>query len=111
MSSHPDVAQDVLSALSQAGDVSSRRMFGEYAIYLNDRVVGFVCDDQLFLKITPGSTALIKEPVEGQAYPGSKPYYVVSADYWDDAEYMAALARAIASEVDPPKPRRRRPKA
>jgi hypothetical protein len=38
-----------------------RKMFGEYALYIDGKVVALVCDDQLFLKPTP----------EGLAYLGS----------------------------------------
>jgi DNA transformation protein len=106
MASEQAVADEIVEAMSGAGDVRSRKMFGEYAVYLGDRVVAFVCDNQLFVKITPGSKEVIKEDVQGEAYPGSKRYYVVSADYWDDRDYMETLAQAVARDVKPPKKRR-----
>lgn len=106
MASEQSVANEIVEAMSPAGEARSRKMFGEYAIYLNDRVVAFVCDNQLFVKITPGSTEIIREDTKGEAYPGSKPYYVVAPDYWQADSYLAELALAVARDVPPPKKRR-----
>lgn len=40
----------------QAGlerELTSRKMFGEYALYLQGKVVAFACDNQLFVR-SPG---------------------------------------------------------
>ena len=34
--------------LDQIEDARARKMFGEYAFYLDEKVAFFVCDDQLF---------------------------------------------------------------
>ena len=82
-----------------------RPMFGEYAIYLQDKVIGFVCDDTLFLKNLPKARALLINAELGQAYPGSKAYIV--ADLWlDEPEVLAAAARAIAQALPGPKPKK-----
>ena len=41
------------------------------------KVVGLICDDQLYVKILPASAELEKVCDKDEAYPGSKPYYVV----------------------------------
>ena len=48
---------DILSALP----LTVRKMFGEYALYLDDKVVAFVCDDTLFIKPTPGALVLLPD--------------------------------------------------
>jgi TfoX/Sxy family transcriptional regulator of competence genes len=42
----------VCEQLRGAGEISSRRMFGQAAVYLEDKVVGLVFDNQLFVKAT-----------------------------------------------------------
>ena len=42
----------VCEQMSAAGTITSRKMFGEYAIYCEGKVVALVYDDQLFLKPT-----------------------------------------------------------
>ena len=68
----------VLECLGHIEGIDARRMFGEYGLYMFNRVMGFVCDDQVFLKILPGSTRVLGEDAPtGEAYPGSKPYYMI----------------------------------
>lgn len=79
-------------------------MFGEYAIYLQDKVIGFICDDTLFLKNLPEARALLPNAELGEAYPGSKAYIV--ADPWlDEPEILAHAARALADALPTPKPK------
>ena len=39
------------------GQISFRKMFGEYLIYCHGKVVALVCDNQLFVKPTLGGKA------------------------------------------------------
>ena len=102
----------LLDQLGAAGRVTARKMFVEYCIYLAGKPVGFVCDDQLFLKPTPEARSLIPTPTEGFPYPGAKPYLLISPDAWDEREWLCQLVRTTADalpEPQPPKPRK--PKA
>ena len=81
-------------------------MFGEYALYCDEKVVAFVCDDRLLLKITPASTALVRSKAMGKPYPGAKDYYHIDENDWDDAEYMAELIMKTADSLPIPKPRK-----
>ena len=53
MSTKQSTIDYLLDQLLGAGDVRARKMFGEYALYLDDKVVALVCNQQLFAKITP----------------------------------------------------------
>ncbi len=84
--------------------ISSRAMFGEYAVYRHGVVIGLVCDDRLFLKQTAAGRALLGDEVqEAPAYPGAKLSLVVPEERWDDSEFMAALARVTAEGLPAPK--------
>lgn len=107
MASDPDFVQFICEQLRGVGGVSHRKMFGEYAIYVGNKVVALVCDDQLFLKPTAAGRELLATPVEAPPYPGAKPYFLVDA-YVDDAEFLSTLVRATESEVPEPKPKRRK---
>ena len=84
--------------------LTARRMFGEYAVYLDGKVVGFVCDDQLFLKITPRTLALLPDAPQCPCCPGSKDYLLVSEALDDPDRIMAAL-RTLAEDLPAPKPK------
>jgi len=94
--------------LTGAGDVTSRKMFGEYAMYLDEKVVAFVCDDQFFLKPTDAGRAFIGTPDEAPAYPGSKLYFRIPEDRWEDHDWLKELVRVTADALPLPKPKKPR---
>jgi TfoX/Sxy family transcriptional regulator of competence genes len=111
MASTPEFLDYVRDQLRDAGRIAHRRMFGEYAIYLDGKVVALICRDQLYVKPTASGRALIGTPKEAQPYPGAKPYFLAS-EHLDDSELMAQLIRVTASELPEPKlTARHRPKA
>ena len=93
--------------ITEAGDIRSRKMFGEYAIYCNEKVVAFVCDDKLFIKPTePGKEFLEDKLEEAPAYPGSKNYFLISEDYWDDKDWLTELISITENSLPFPKPKK-----
>jgi TfoX/Sxy family transcriptional regulator of competence genes len=95
----------ILEQTAAAGRMSARRMFGEYALYCDGKVVALVCGDRLFLKPTPAGCALMATPVEDFPYPGAKPWLLIAGDFWDDADWLAGLVRATADALPEPKPK------
>ena len=53
MASHPDYVEYVMEQLRGAGSVRARKMFGEYGLFCDGTFFAVICDDQLFIKITP----------------------------------------------------------
>ncbi|WP_374434633.1 TfoX/Sxy family protein [Tabrizicola sp.] len=107
MSTRAESIEHLLDALAPL-PVSPRKMFGEYALYLDGKVVALVCDDQLFLKPTPGAQAAFPDCPRGAPYPGAKPHLLVT-DALDDPDPVVLALRAIAADLPPPKPKK--PKA
>ena len=97
----------VCDQIGAAGKVSFRKMFGEYAIYCDGKVVALVCDNQCFVKPTAAGRALLGAVTEAPPYPGAKPHYLLAGQL-DDAALMARLVRLTAAELPAPKPRQRR---
>ncbi len=95
----------LLDQLSDLSDVSAKKMFGEYCVYLAGKPVGLVCDEQLYLKPTNAARAMISEITEGSPYPKAKPHILVTADLWEDGEWLAELIQATAGELPVPKPK------
>lgn len=98
----------LLDQLSGAGQVSTKKMFGEYCLYLAGKPVAFICDDQMFLKPTSAGRGMILNVTEGYPYPGAKPYLLITADLWEDSEWLIQLIQATANELPQPKPRKKR---
>jgi TfoX/Sxy family transcriptional regulator of competence genes len=87
------------------GQLSHRKMFGEYALYLDGKVVAFACDNSLFLKPTEAGRAQLKREPDAPPYPGAKLYFRVD-DALDDPPLLRRLLQATAAELPLPKPKR-----
>lgn len=93
----------LLEQLSLPGLIRTRKMFGEYALYYNDKVVAFVCDDKLYIKPTRAGKQFISQVEEAPAYPGSKMYYYISGDQWENRDWLSELINKTAEELPLPK--------
>ena len=102
MASDLGFVEYVCDQMRDAGRVRFRKMFGEFAVYCDDKVVALVCDDQLFVKPTPGGRAFIGLPVESPPYPGARPHFLIEGDI-DDREWLTGLIGVTARELPPPK--------
>jgi len=109
MTSDLGFVEYICDQMGAAGQISFRKMFGEYAIYCGGRVVALVCDDRLYVKQTPGGRSLIDAVVEAPAYPGAKPSFLIE-DGLDDREWLSGLIRTTASELPPPNRKKPRSK-
>jgi DNA transformation protein and related proteins len=95
--------------LADVPDVSSRKMFGEYALYVGSKVVALVCDDTLYVKITePGKIFVGARYEEGKAYPGAKPSILVNADLIEDREWLCELILITVKALPEPKPKKKK---
>ena len=74
----------VTDQLALAGTITWKRMFGEYGLYCDQVFFGVICDDQLFIKITP--------PV-AESMP-------------DDREKLGQIVRMTCEHLPKPKPRK-----
>jgi TfoX/Sxy family transcriptional regulator of competence genes len=86
-------------------DVRTRAMFGEYGLYCDDKIVGFVCDDTLFVKPTDIAEEYSDATYLAPAYPGSKDYYAVPDDKLADTEWLHEFVQRTADVLPAPKPK------
>lgn len=105
MASNPDFVRHVVDQLSGAGEARSRPMFGEYCVYLNDKVLGLICNNTLFMKQTEAGREFLVQPVLGEPYPGAKKAFVID-DRIEDADWLCELARLTEAELPRPKPKK-----
>ena len=98
MSTQPGFVEYVAEQAGLGDRLTAKRMFGEYGLYVDGRVVAFACDDSLFVKPAEGTAALCAELPRRPPYPGAKDYPV--ADEWlDDGERLRALLLATFAAV------------
>ncbi len=107
MSTRKETIAALLDALAPAGPLRARAMFGDYAIYLDERAVALVCDGRLFVKPTPGARAALPDAPLAPPYDGAKDHPAADGAL-DDPEPVVAALRAAAAELPAPEPRKRK---
>lgn len=103
MASKPSTVAFILDQLSGAGDVTARKMFGDYGVFLRGKMIALICDDCLFFKPTGPGRALFSTVTEGVPYPGAKPCLLVPEEAWEDGDWLASVAMATFEALPPPK--------
>ena len=106
MSSELGYMEYVADQMSDAGKITYRKMFGEYGVYCNGKIVALVCDNQLFVKPTERGKSFIGQITEAPPYPGAKPYLLIQ-EQCDDREWLSELIRRTHDELPPPKPKKK----
>lgn len=90
----------VLDQFRLAEGISTRKMMGEYVLYVQGRVMGGLYDDRLMVKPTAAARALLPDAPEEPPYLGAKPLLVAPPD---DPELLAALAERMTPELEVPR--------
>lgn len=107
MATDRDFVEYVANQAGLGNSLTHRKMFGEYALYLNGTVIAFVCDNQLYVKPTPEGRSVLQSVFEHPPYPNAKPYFRIDAEL-DDRELLQRLFQATARALPPPRPRARK---
>lgn len=95
MASSPDVVEYICFQLRHAGDISFRKMFGDYGLYCGRTFFGLVCDNQLYVKITESGLKMFPQQEQGCPYPGARPHFLVTD--LDDDRTLSSLVRETCS--------------
>jgi TfoX/Sxy family transcriptional regulator of competence genes len=107
MASTQDYVDYILEQIENAGVITYRKMFGEYALYSDKKVVALICDNQLFIKPTAGGKTFIGNVNEAPAYPGAKMSFLIE-DNLDNSEWISELIRITSKELPEPKPKKKK---
>jgi TfoX/Sxy family transcriptional regulator of competence genes len=109
MASSQDFVDFVIGQLQSAGDITYKKMFGEYALYSGNKVFALICDNKLFIKPTMAGKEYIHDIVEAPPYPGAKPGILIE-DRIEDHEWLSNLVRITVNELPEPKPKSKKKK-
>lgn len=107
MATRAETADFILDQLRNAGVVTVRKMFGEYGLYCDGKIMALICDDQLFVKSTPNGLAHAEPAHMASPYPGAKLHLLISEDRLDDGEWLSQLVRLTADSLPPPKAKKK----
>ena len=99
MNEYNEYVREIFSA---AGDIVIKSMMGGYLVYLNGKLIGDICDNELFLKRTPTSDRLLADSELRYPYEGSKTLMHVF-DRFEDKELIQELLGGMYIELPVPK--------
>jgi len=104
MSTTKETIEFILQKLGNDERFHAKAMFGEYALYANDTVVGLICNDQLYVKILPASSKLEDQCEKDAPYKGAREQYVVEEPQYDQ---LPPLLLALADSLPKPKKKKK----
>jgi TfoX/Sxy family transcriptional regulator of competence genes len=107
MASNPNFVAYVIEQIKNAGEITAKKMFGEYGIYSDEKIFGLICDNKLYIKPTESGRAFMGNVVEAPAYAGAKPSFLID-DRIEDSEWLSELIRISVKEIPEPKPKKKK---
>lgn len=106
MASREDFVTYVCDQLAGAGAIRSRKMFGDYCVYVDEKPVILVCNDTVYLKRLPELETLLAGAPLAPPYSGAKDHYVLDIDNGPLCREAAALAASL-TPLPKKKPRKK----
>lgn len=95
MSCSVDFIEYVCSQLSSVGEVRSRKMMGDYLIYIDEKPVIIACDNLCYVKKVPEIESLMVEAECGFPYQGAKEHYILDIDHKKEAMMVVKILRDV----------------
>lgn len=89
MASNIDFVQYITDQCAGAGEITYKKMFGDYCLYCQSKIVGLICDNHLYLKPTEEVRPLLLTVDLRPPYPGAKDYFYI--EEVDDRDYLSHL--------------------
>lgn len=77
MACSTEFIESICNILAPSGEVSSRKMMGDYVIYLNGKCVITACDNIAYVKKLPCISGLMADAECGCPYQGAKEAYIL----------------------------------
>lgn len=105
MATPTDFIEFVCSQIAAAGEVRSRKMFGDYVVYLDEKPVITVCDGICYVKKLPAIEEMMRDAECGFPYEGAREHYILDIVHGDHA---MRVVRAVWESVPFPKKRKRK---
>lgn len=91
----PEFIEYVCDLLSPLGVVSSRKMMGDYVIYVDGKCAIIACDGICYVKKLPELSNLMAEAEVGCPYEGAKEHYILDVEHRDSALKVVGILRDV----------------
>ncbi len=95
MATSIDYINYVCEQLNGIGNISYKKMFGEYMIYVNEKPVITVCNNITFVKKLDCIEEIMKNADVGFPYKGAKEHYILDIDNADFCKIVIAKVEEV----------------
>ncbi|MHB8127310.1 MAG: TfoX/Sxy family protein [Desulfitobacteriaceae bacterium] len=92
--------------ISGTGGIIYKKMFGDYGIYCDGKIIGLICENQFFVKKTIVGAELLSSAEEAPPYANAKPHFVIEC--LENREFLADFIRKTCDELPATKPRKKK---
>lgn len=106
MASSVEFMDYVFENIKGVGDITYKKMFGEYSVYYKGKVVGLVCDNQFVIKKTNIGKTLLPNNEEIPPYEGAKPCILI--ENLEDKAFLKEVIQKTYDELPEPKPKKKK---
>lgn len=102
MATSKEYIEFVCEQLDGIENVTYKKMFGKYMVYVNAKPILLVCDNTVMVKKVPELADLMKDAPDGVPYEGAKVHYILDIENRE-------LVRSVIAVLEPitPLPKKR----
>lgn len=104
MASDKSFVDFVTGQINNVGEITAKKMFGEYGLYADGKLFGLICDNKLFIKPTQTGREFIGAVNESPPYEGAKPSFLIEEKI-EDSDWLSKLISISLKELPTPKPK------
>lgn len=106
MASSVEFMDYVFENIKGIGDITYKKMFGEYSVYYKGKIVALVCDNQFVIKKTNIGKTLLPNNEEIPPYEGAKPCILI--ENLEDKAFLKEVIQKTYDELPEPKPKKKK---
>ena len=103
MATTKDFVDYVCDHIQAFGIITSKRMFGEYMVYINAKPILLICDNTVYLKMKDEIKEYMEDAQTGTPYEGAKEHYILDIEDYDITSKVLPILESITLL---PKPRK-----
>ena len=105
MATTKEYIQFVLEQLDGIDDVTCKKMFGEYMVYVQEKPVLIVCDNCPMVKKVPELAEIMRDAPDGVPYEGAKVHYQLDIE---NRELTRAVIEILVRVTPVPKRKKKK---
>lgn len=91
--------------LEGIGIIRTRKMFGDWCVYVDEKPIILACDNQCYIKIHPVIEHLMTDSLKGYPYEGAKEHYILDIEHAEDAK---EIIKILVQVLPYPKPKKKK---